>query len=316
MDYLDEIVGQETAKHFLRNALKKNRIYNLLLAGPRGVGKRMAAFALAKTLGTPPNSQNFMLIAPVPPSNREKEKDEKIFEHMKTYLPENPVVQIEDNATIVIRQIRNLIEWLLLMPAKGTNRVVIILEADRMNEESANSFLKTLEEPPLDTIFILTSSRPDYLIPTIRSRCQTIKFSYLNNLQIQNIIYGETDSFCLGSPGEISYLKENRLFQTAQEIFRKAPLSLSIVAKLSKELEKEKIADLLYSILLLYRCVLYKNFNNQTAKEYEADIVKKARRVSQERVVNAIFMLNNYINLLEHNPNNILLLFNVLSRLP
>ncbi|MGB9720606.1 MAG: ATP-binding protein [bacterium] len=316
MDYLDEIVGQENAKNFLRNALKKNRVYNLLLAGPKGVGKRMTAFALAKTLGTPPDSQNFMLIAPIPSSIKEKDKDEKIFEHMKNYLPDNPNVQIEDHATIIIKQIRNLIEWLLLMPQKGTNRVVIILEADRMNEESANSFLKTLEEPPLDTIFILTSSRPDFLLPTIRSRCQTIRFTYLNNLQIQNVIYGETDDFCLGSPGEISYLRENRLFQTARDIFRKAPLSLASVAKLSRELEKEKMTDLLYSLLLLYRGVLYRNFNNQTAEEYEIDIVKKSRKVSQEKIINAIFMLNNCINSLEHNPNHLLLLFNVLSRLP
>jgi DNA polymerase-3 subunit delta' len=132
-----------------------------------------------------------MLIAPVPSGT----KEEKISEYMKIYLPENPVVHLDDYSSIVIKQIRNLIEWLLLMPAQGTKRIVIILEADRMNEESANSFLKTLEEPPMDTLFILTSSRPDFLLPTIRSRCQIVKFGYLSNAQIENIIFEGKDNF-------------------------------------------------------------------------------------------------------------------------
>jgi hypothetical protein len=153
-------------------------------------------------------------------------------------------------------------------------------------------------------------------MPTIRSRCQIIKFSYLNNLQIQNIIYEGTDSFNLGSPGEILYLRENNLFETAREIFGETPLSVASVTKLSKELEGERLTDLFYSLLLLYRCVLYKNFGCQIRTEYEADIIKKSRKVSPERLINTIYMLNNCINSLEHNPNHLLLLFNILLRLP
>lgn len=316
MDYLDEIIGQETAKSFLRSALKKNRIYNLLFAGPKGVGKRHTAFALAKTLGTPPDSPNFMLIAPIPPSLKDKENIEKISAYMKNYLPENPVIQIEDNASIVISQIRYLIQWLLLMPSKETKRVVIILEADRMNEESANCFLKTLEEPPIDTIFILTSSRPDYVLPTIRSRCQIIKFSYLNNNHIENIIFEVKDNFYLGSPGEILHLKENELFKTALEIFKKAPLSVAKAAKLSKELVGERLTDLFYNLLLLYRSVLYKQLNQPFSQEYGADVNLKAKRADMEKIINIIHLLNSSINLLEHNPNHLILLFNTLLRLP
>ncbi len=312
MDYLDEIIGQETAKKFIRNALKKDQIYNLLIAGPEGVGKRQAAFALAKSLGCPPNSPNFMLIAPIPPGT----KEEKIFEYMKNYLPENPVVHLDDYSSIIIKQIRNLIEWLLLMPAQGTKRVVIILEADRMNEESANSFLKTLEEPPMDTVFILTSSRPDFLLPTIRSRCQTVKFSYLNNAQIENIIFEGKDNFYLGSPGEILHLKENKIFATSYEIFKKAPLSPENVARLARDLEGENLADFFYSLLLLYRCVLYKQLNQPVSQELEIEINKKARKVSGEKIIKTILMLNNCINLLGNNPNHLILLFNTLFKLP
>lgn len=315
MDYLDEIIGQETAKKFIRNALKKDQIYNLLLAGPKGVGKRLTAFALSKTLGCPPHSPNFMLIAPVPPTIKEKEKDEKIFEYMKIYFPENAIIKVEDHSSITIRQIRHLIEWLLLMPAKGTKRIVVILEADRMNEESANSFLKTLEEPPIDTLFILTSSRPDFLIPTIRSRCQVVKFSYLNNAQIENIIFEGKDNFYLGSPGEILYLRDNNIFTTASEIFKKAPLSTENAAKFARELAGENLTDFFYCLLLLYRSVFYKQLNQPISKELEMEVNTKARKVSCEKIIKTILMLNNCINLLGYNPNYLILLFNTLIRL-
>lgn len=311
MNYFDEIIGQDIAKNFISNALKNDAIYNLLLAGPKGVGKRKTAFVIARALNCPPNSPNFMLIAPVPPSI----KDEKIFEYVKNYLPENPVVHIEDNSAIVIKQIKTLIEWLMLMPARETKRVVIILEADRMNEESANSFLKTLEEPPIDTIFILTSSRPEYLIPTIRSRCQIVKFGYLNKVQIENIIFEGKDDFYLGSPGEILYLQGNSSFAIAREIFKKAPLSSENVVKFLRELEGENLTDLFYCLVLLYRLVLYKQLNQPVAGELEMDITRKAKRVPRDKIVATILMLNNCINSLIYNPNRRILILNTFLRL-
>mgnify|MGYP005836140969 FL=1 len=312
MDYLDEIIGQDTVKEFLRSALRKDRIYNLLFAGPRGVGKRQTAFALSKSLGCPLNSPNFMLIAPLAPGI----KEDKIPEYMKNYLPENPLAPLEDNASITIKQIRKLIEWLILMPAKKVKRVVIILEADRMNEEAANSFLKTLEEPPIDTIFILTSSRPDYLMPTIRSRCQLIHFSYLSNTQIQNIIFEDTDAYKLGSPGEILTLRKNTLFETAREIFRKSPLSGSSVVKLAREMEKERLTDLFYTLILLYRRSLYMYLNGQYAPANDTDLIKKIQNLNPTKIINTLILLNNSINLLQNNPNHLLLLINTLLKLP
>ncbi len=122
MDYLDETVGHDTAKEFLRNALRKELIYNLLFAGPKGVGKRKTAFAFAKTIGCSPGSPNFMLIAPIPPF-KEKDKRELIAEYLRSYLPENAIVPVEDRTSIIIDQIRDLIAWLLLMPAKPTKSV-------------------------------------------------------------------------------------------------------------------------------------------------------------------------------------------------
>jgi len=314
-DYLDEIVGQETAKKYVRTSLKKDKLYNLLLAGPKGVGKRMFAFALAKTLGCPLNSPNFYLLGPIPAGIREKE--DKIAEYQKKYWPEFPVIEVEDRANILIEQVRKLIDQQLgLMPRAESKRVVLILEADKMTEEAANCFLKTLEEPPLDTIFVLTSSRIDSLLPTIRSRCQTVHLCYLAGHHIKSIIYEGRDEFNLNSPGEILVLQENKALDKALEIYQKTPLSAPDASDFAREFERRKLVEILYPLLLIYRLALYRKLNLPTESGYAARIGKKAERVSLDKILATIGLLNTSINSLEHNPNHLLLLFNILLKLP
>lgn len=313
-DYLDEIVGQETAKQFVRTAIKKGNLYNFLLVGPKGVGKRMFGFAFAKTLGCPPNSPNFLLVGPIPA--KLKDKQDKIFEYSKRYLPEYPIIEVEDRSSILIEQIRNIIERLITMPVKGSKRVILIIEADKMTDAAANCFLKTLEEPPMETIFILTTSRQDFLLPTIRSRCQVVPFNYLTENQLKEIIFEAGDEFKLGSPGEILTIKENNLMEKVYSIFKDAPLDIATAANRAKELERKNLIDIFYPLLLFYRLVLYKKLNIKTDSSYETEITKKANNTSLEKVLNTVLMLNYNINILEQNPNHLLLLFNTLIKLP
>ncbi len=313
-DYLDEIIGQETAKRFIRTAVKKENLYNFLLTGPRGVGKRLLSFALAKTLNCLPNSPNFILVAPIP--SKIKDKEDKIFEYTKHYLPENTVVELEDRTAILIEQIRNVIKRLIHMPDIGSKRVVLVLEADRMTDAAANCFLKTLEEPPLDTVFILTSSRPNSLLPTIRSRCQAVPLSYLNNQQMKNILFECNDEFLIGSPGEILLLQEHDLVSQASGIFENCPLDTETAAATAKEYERKKIIDLLYPLLLMYRLVLYKKLNIALKSTIDDAVNKKANNISLDKIISTLGMLNNNINILEQNPNRLLLLFNLLTKLP
>lgn len=313
VDYLDEIIGQDTAKRFIHTAIKKKKLYNFLFVGPKGVGKRLLGFALAKTLNSPPNSPNFILVAPIP--SKIKNKVDKIYEYTKQYLPEYPVIEVEDRASILIEQIRNIIQRLIYMPASGSQRVVLILEADKMTAEAANCFLKTLEEPPLDTVFILTTSRPNFLLPTIRSRCQIVPFNYLSNDQIESIIFDGHDEFRLGSPGEILTLRQNNFIDCAYTIFKYSPLDTKTAAAKAKELERKKTIDIFYPLLLLYRLVLYKKLNINIHSAFEGEIIKKANNISLEDTVNTLMMLNHSINMLEQNPNQLLLLFNTLAKL-
>ncbi|MBE0432674.1 AAA family ATPase [candidate division WOR-3 bacterium] len=313
-DYLDDVVGQDTAKRFLRAAIKRDNLYNLLLAGPRGVGKRTMGFALARTLNCPLDSQNLHLITPIP--SRIREKDEKIQEYSRRYLPDNPVIGSEDRVSILTDQIRNLEARLTHMPGANEKRVVLIIEADQMTDEAANRFLKTLEEPPIDTVFILTSSRVEHLLPTIRSRCRNVPFRYLNQAQIDKIVYSGTDDLLLGSAGEILSLRESGVIDKAMEVFEKTPLDLKSVAEVAGQYERKRVVDLYYPLMLLYRMVLYKKLDLVDRTDHDAEVTRKARRISVDLAVAAVTMLNDSIIRLERNPNKLLNLAYVLLRLP
>jgi DNA polymerase-3 subunit delta' len=313
-DYLDDVVGQETAKVFIRTAIKKDNLYNLLFVGPRGVGKRMMAFAFAKTLNCPPNSQNFNLIAPVP--SRIREKRDKIYEYSKHYLPDNPVVETEDRVSILIEQIRDLEARLVHMPSVNTKRIALILEADQMTDQAANCFLRTLEEPPVDTVFVLTSSRPEYLLPTIRSRCRIVPFTYLKKGQIKKIVFDGTDDFMLGSAGEVLSFRESGVVDEVIAVFKRTPLTLKAAAELAYNYQRRRVVELYYPLLLLYRLVLYKRLNIVSNTRYEHDISIKAKRLDTDKIIRAIRLLNDNIILIESNANRLLQLFNVLLRLP
>ncbi len=89
---------------------------------------------------------------------------------------------------IRIGQIQELIQTLALRPAYAQKRVVILKHAQEMNLEAANAFLKILEEPPQDTLFILTALDRAQLLETIRSRCAQVSFAALEQSQIQGIL--------------------------------------------------------------------------------------------------------------------------------
>lgn len=313
IDYLDEITGQEIAKRFIRTALNKGNLYNFLFIGPRGVGKRTFGFTLAKTLGCPPSSTNFMLVGPIP--SRIKDKEEKIHEYTRQYLPENAVVDLEDRSAILIEQIRSVIQRLIHMPQKGTKRVVLILEADRMTDAAANCFLKTLEEPPIDTFFVLTSSRPDYLLPTIRSRCRTVPFGYLRGEQVKAVVFEGADDYLLGSPGEMLILRDRQLTENVYPLFTKCPLNPETAAALTLEYKRKKLIDLFYPLLLLYRLAFYTRIGQGTMIQTNEAIIKKSQ-LPLPTIVDALVLLNRSINALDRNPNHLLLLFNVLVQLP
>ncbi|HZT57929.1 MAG TPA: DNA polymerase III subunit delta' [Pyrinomonadaceae bacterium] len=181
----DTLIGNERAKEILRRMLREGRVPGaLLFAGEEGLGKHLFAVELARALNCRSRrgveacgvcsactrAGKFQL----PPAD---ERDE----HQKVIWSEHPDVGLirPYKRNILVAAVRDLERECNFRPVEGSARVFIVEDADSLNEAASNALLKTLEEAPPTSHLILVSSRPASLLPTIRSRCQTIRFAPL-----------------------------------------------------------------------------------------------------------------------------------------
>ena len=191
MNALDKIENQNLARRILKGILKTGRIANAyLFTGQSGTGKKFASIQFAKTL------------------NCEKGGCEECSSCIKIGEFSHPDVHLiipEPNKdSVSINQIRDMQEEAHLRPFIARFKVYIIEEAERMSEEAANSLLKILEEPPRDTVFVLTTSSPQDILPTIISRCQMVRFTQEFKTK-KNLETGEK-VFSLIGVNEVSYI--------------------------------------------------------------------------------------------------------------
>ena len=187
------LIGNQKVKQSLAHLLRNGRLPNsLLFAGPVGVGKKEFAFALAKALvcssdGDRPcgRCSACLRVAPfeAPPSDK-KDDYKKVF--FDRHADVGLVVPF--NRTLQVDSIRALEKEAHFQPFEARSRVFIINDAEKMNDEAANALLKTLEEPPSTTFLILITQRPDALLSTIRSRCQTIRFAPVGDDEVEKLL--------------------------------------------------------------------------------------------------------------------------------
>ena len=150
------LIGNPLAKKLLESLVLTDHIApTLLFSGPNGVGKKQFALAFAKKLLKEGARADLLLMTP----------DEKNDLHS-------------------IESIRNLILEATLPPLESTRRFFIIDEVEKMTPAASNALLKTLEEPPSQSHFILVTQGPDALLPTIVSRCQKIDFFPITFLEL------------------------------------------------------------------------------------------------------------------------------------
>jgi DNA polymerase-3 subunit delta' len=102
--------------------------------------------------------------------------------------PDVSLIDPGDTGTIKIEQVRDVIDRAGYRPFEGRRRVVVVDEADAMVLPAQNAMLKTLEEPPSASVFILVSSLPDSLLPTVRSRCPRLRFGPLAVSEIVEVL--------------------------------------------------------------------------------------------------------------------------------
>ena len=185
----------------------------LLLSGPAGTGKKEAALSLAQIL----NCASAPTASSHPHTCLNSHRCGTCRSCRKIEAGTHPdirVIEPEGNY-IKIAQIRDLCNTLLAKPLEASHRVILIQEAGRMNREAANALLKVLEEPPAGTFFILTTSQPSELLPTVLSRCQLIRFRPLSRETVARCLMHEAklsapqaESVAALSDGSLSLARE------------------------------------------------------------------------------------------------------------
>src|SRR5437588_6147366 len=165
---LRDIVGHQRTLALLAAAASRGTLPpSLSFAGPEGVGKYTAAIALARALNCEKAGKDACgACAACRRIARGVHADVLVLAPGET-------------GSIKVDQVREAIDRSAYRPFEGRRRVVIVDQADALIPEAQNALLKTLEEPPAASVFVLVTARPDVLLPTVRSRCQRLRFAPL-----------------------------------------------------------------------------------------------------------------------------------------
>ncbi|MCX6135517.1 MAG: DNA polymerase III subunit delta' [Ignavibacteriales bacterium] len=212
----DRIIGQHRVKELLRRVLSSGSVAHAhLFWGGEGVGKDAMAIEVGRALNCQVNPAdpcgvcascrkvdqlqhpNLRLIVALPVGKNEQSGDDPVaglteeqIESIQGQLKlkaENPYhrILVPKANFIKINSVRTLRREASLSSFEGGKRVFIISHAEEMNPEASNSLLKMLEEPPSDSVFILTTAHKEQLLPTILSRCQLVQFDPLSEEELQ-----------------------------------------------------------------------------------------------------------------------------------
>lgn len=215
-----DVVGQAATKHHFLHAVQQNRLpHALLLRGPAGVGKLPLALACAQYLvcqnpgqadscgqcascskmaqGIHPDVHLAFPIFLQTVGGKTQTSDEFMDDFRRSVLVApylslavwGTALEAENKQLIIsIAEVRELKRKMQLTAFEGSKKIVVIWHAEKINQEGANAFLKLLEEPPPDTHIILTLEEPAQLLPTILSRCQTLRVPPLHLQEVADYL--------------------------------------------------------------------------------------------------------------------------------
>lgn len=214
---LRDIIGHRRLTTLIARAIERESLPpTLLFAGPTGVGKWAVARATAQTVNClEPLKAGTDL--PIDACGKCRSCD-RIARgvHVDVIL-----LEPDDRASIKIDLVRDVLSKTGYRPFEGRKRVVLVRDADTLEPAAQNAFLKSLEEPPPGTMFILTTAIPGALLPTVRSRCMRLRFGRLTSTEVEAGLtrdhdYSETDAretapLADGSLGQALALIDNDL---------------------------------------------------------------------------------------------------------
>ncbi len=226
----DEVVGQRLITDTLKNAIVHDRVaHGYIFSGGRGVGKTTTARVLAKSL----NCVNGPTVTPcgVCDSCREITAGNSV-----------DVLEIDAASNRGIDEIRELRETVRYLPSRDRYKIFIIDEVHMLTTEAFNALLKTLEEPPPRSLFILATTEPHKLPTTIQSRCQHFSFRLLDYAEI----YAQLEHICAA---EKIHTDEKALAAVAQAAEGSLRDGLSVldqvIAACGDDLDEARVRQLL-----------------------------------------------------------------------
>ena len=255
-----EVVGQDYIVKTLLNSIKNNKIaHAYLFAGPRGTGKTTVAKLFAKAI----NCSKF-----------NKEACDKC-DNCKAYLQGNhpDIIEMDAASNNGVDEIREIIDQIPYAPLIGKYKVYIIDEVHMLSTSAFNALLKTLEEPPAHVIFILATTDPQKVIPTVLSRCQRYNFSKITTFEIKNrlmeVLKNEGIKFDEKAIDEISRMAEGGMrdaLSLLEQCLAYNPKELKIsdiekiygLSSVEKEVElylkvhQNKISDVIQNVRQMY----------------------------------------------------------------
>ena len=241
-----DFIGQDAAWIEWIGALLSDRMHHAwLLSGPQGLGKRAFAMAAAAEMmareggnrPAPESDPDIIVLNHAPKDDKEaaKQAQGKPFEVKRN---------------ITVNQIRAMQKRLTTRPTLGDRRCVIINPADDLETAAVNALLKSLEEPPEGTFFLLIAHQPGKLLPTVRSRCRVLRFARLSPVEIEALLVRDMPqadddlraaaiAAAQGSPGVALSFVEHRLaflHELMLRIMREGDRDFALRGALAKEM--------------------------------------------------------------------------------
>jgi DNA polymerase III subunit delta' len=334
------IIGQELSIRFLSIILQKGLIPNaLLFTGPKGVGKKKAAFAFAMAANCigqdkPPKKLSGHNIKdglfPTEPCGLCKQCRKFDSGSHPDFIRIDP----EGQMTKII-QVRELRQILAMKPFEAKLRVVVISKAHTLNQEASNALLKVLEEPPYRTILILITSQISDLLSTIVSRCQHVRFhpipvNLLAAALTQDFGMDQKEAECMAIMANGSFSKA-LVLQNTDWIFRRnwiiketenmdslsIAVILALAEKIAKSKDKESIHDLLEMIETWYRDLVIAKYcpDKIINKDLSENIQAVSQGYHQNALLNRISAVQQAQKEIEANVNSRLILENLFMTL-
>ncbi|MBF0124678.1 MAG: DNA polymerase III subunit delta' [Magnetococcales bacterium] len=287
-----DVLDQTGPCQQIRRALQQQTLaHGWLFIGPSGVGKRQTALALAQSLfcASPRQLADGLV---------DSCGGCRSCRHLAT--SNHPDLQFitaaADKTQIVVEQIRAANQFLAMTAMEGNWKVVLIDDAAAMNESAANALLKTLEEPSPQSLLILLTTTPGRLLPTLRSRCQQLRFSPLSTATLVHLLEHQTSvdqetrqqaaQLAEGSIARALTLCQPELVSVRDELMTDlAAIATQPLAVLCDMAEKWSERERFQQTLLLLRAWLRHNWQQRPVSRHWLDYSSWLEQINRTAII-------------------------------